>query len=61
MTNYQIQWLHPNGKREVTDLNATNMNDDKAEAWDVINSQEIMEKFGWSTHANITEVKPTNS
>lgn len=61
MTNYQIQWHHPDGKHEVTTLRATNIQDAKAEAWDVINSQEIMEKFGWSTHANVMEVKPENS
>ena len=61
MTNYQIQWLHSDGKHEVTQLKANNMKDAKAEAWDVINSQEIMEKFGWSTNANITEVKPEDS
>ncbi len=61
MSNYQIQWLRPDGTQEATPLKATNINDAKAEAWDVINSREIMEKFGWSTHADITEVKPENS
>lgn len=61
MSNYQIQWLHPDGKCEITPLKATNIKDAKAEAWDVINSQEVMGKFGWSTHANIAEVKPENS